>query len=172
VSSITKALSYSRPWDYLVVNEPFKSVENRTWPTFFRGRTYVHRAKSFDEQGYSWIKQNAAALGLPSGHPFWEYAEAERVNTQPVNGFIGEVDILGCMKKGEIEDLKSGKLGLGDKEAELKWLRDRWPQYFSPWFFGPYGFVLSGPVAYDKVVPYPGARGLFNVELKEGVHGD
>ncbi len=162
---ITKALSYSRPWDWLIVHEPFKPVENRTWPTSFRGRTFVHRAKSWDEQGCSWLRVNADKLGLPTGHPFWEYVEAERKNTAPQSLITGAVDIIGCMKKGEVEDIQSGKTSLGDKEAELKWLWEHWPQYFSPWFFGPYGFVLANPVAYDSPIPYPGRQLLFNVTL-------
>ena len=33
----------------------------------------------------------------------------------------------------------------------------------SRWFFGPYGFVLSDPRAFNRVVPCKGALGLFNV---------
>jgi hypothetical protein len=33
----------------------------------------------------------------------------------------------------------------------------------SPWFFGPYGFVLANPVAFETPIPFKGALGLFNV---------
>jgi hypothetical protein len=35
--------------------------------------------------------------------------------------------------------------------------------YKSPWFVGPYGFVLANPTAYDKPIPYRGRLGFFEV---------
>jgi len=44
-------------------------------------------------------------------------------------------------------------------------------QSTSPWFIGPYGFVLANPRAYDVPIPYRGQLGFFNVELPpEGGH--
>ena len=34
----------------------------------------------------------------------------------------------------------------------------------SPWFCGPYGFILSSPVAYEDPIPYRGQLGFFQVE--------
>ena len=34
----------------------------------------------------------------------------------------------------------------------------------SPWFCGPYGFVLSGPVTYPEPIPYRGRLGFFQVD--------
>ena len=34
----------------------------------------------------------------------------------------------------------------------------------SPWFCGPYGFLLSSPLAYKDPIPYRGQLGLFQVE--------
>lgn len=33
----------------------------------------------------------------------------------------------------------------------------------SPWFFGPYGFVLTDPVEFEEPIPYPGSQGFFEV---------
>lgn len=35
----------------------------------------------------------------------------------------------------------------------------------SPWFEGPFGFVLEDPEAYDKPIPYKGRLGFFDVQL-------
>lgn len=40
----------------------------------------------------------------------------------------------------------------------------------SPWFFGPFGYVLANPVLYDKSIPYKGKLGFF--ELSTGVLRD
>ena len=34
----------------------------------------------------------------------------------------------------------------------------------NPWFCGPYGFLLSSPVAYKDPIPYRGQLGFFQVE--------
>jgi hypothetical protein len=126
-----KALSLSRPWDHLVLHEPFKGIENRTWPTKFRGRIYVHRAKSWDEQGFRWLWERRSLLGIDGNT--WSWMEQMRFDF-PGGEIVGEIDIIDCVTK-------SG----------------------SPWFFGPYGFVLANPKAYEKPIPYRGMMGLFEV---------
>jgi len=54
----------------------------------------------------------------------------------PRGAIVGEVDITGCVTESE-----------------------------SPWFFGPYGFLLANPVGYEKPIPYKGRLGFFEVEL-------
>jgi len=34
----------------------------------------------------------------------------------------------------------------------------------SPWFCGPYGFLLEDPIAYENPVPYRGQLGFFEVD--------
>ena len=36
----------------------------------------------------------------------------------------------------------------------------------SPWFCGPYGFLLEDPVAYEQPAPYRGQLGFFAVDEK------
>ena len=38
--------------------------------------------------------------------------------------------------------------------------------FASPWFDGPYGFVLADPVAYVKPIPWRGHLGFFRVDLE------
>ena len=52
-----------------------------------------------------------------------------------LGGIVGSVEIIDCVTK-----------------------------YNSPWFFGPYGFVLRNPVK-EKFRPYKGQLGFFEVEL-------
>ena len=40
----------------------------------------------------------------------------------------------------------------------------------SPWFCGPYGFLLSSPVAYKDPIPYRGQLGLFQVDEADVRH--
>lgn len=45
-----KALSFRHPWAWLIV-AGYKDIENRSWPTNFRGRVYIHASRKFDEVG-------------------------------------------------------------------------------------------------------------------------
>ena len=38
----------------------------------------------------------------------------------------------------------------------------------SPWFEGPYGYVLAHPVAYREPIPYRGQLGFFEVDDEVG----
>jgi hypothetical protein len=49
---------------------------------------------------------------------------------------VGEVSIVGCVTESD-----------------------------SPWFHGPYGFLLADPIAYKKPIPFKGRLGFFNVVL-------
>ncbi|MEI3544750.1 MAG: ASCH domain-containing protein [Alphaproteobacteria bacterium] len=41
-------LSIRQPWAWLIVNG-YKDIENRTWPTHFRGKVLIHAGKKWDE---------------------------------------------------------------------------------------------------------------------------
>ena len=56
------------------------------------------------------------------------------IESLPKGAIIGEVDIVDCVTESE-----------------------------SPWFVGPYGFVLKNPELYIEPIPYRGRLGLFNV---------
>lgn len=126
-----KALSIRQPWAWLIVHG-YKDVENRTWATAFRGCIYVHAGLHQDYGAYE-------------GDPVYRWLcqwIRERITPDAkwdweqsrltLGAIIGEVDIVDCVTE-------SG----------------------SPWFDGPYGFVLANPVAYDKPIPCKGKLGLF-----------
>lgn len=50
---------------------------------------------------------------------------------------VGEVDIVDCVTQSK-----------------------------SPWFEGPYGFVLANPMAYETPIPHKGKLGFFEVSLR------
>lgn len=63
-------------------------------------------------------------------------AEEELPAFYALRAIIGEVDIVDCVTESK-----------------------------SPWFIGPYGFVLKNPVLYETPIPYRGKLGFFEVEL-------
>lgn len=115
-----KALSIHQPWALFIATGQ-KDVENRTWPTPFRGRFLIHAGKTFDYAGYKWI---ASKMGLAMPEP----GEFKR------GGIIGAAEITACVTHCD-----------------------------SPWFFGPYGFVLKNAQLLP-FVPLAGRLGFFAVE--------
>ena len=93
-----KAISIKQPWASLIV-EGVKDIENRTWPTKFRGRVLIHAsAKSVN-------------LGIYYDAPFTRTQWAamnidERINSKckgnslkflPKSVIIGSVEIVDCV---------------------------------------------------------------------------
>ena len=112
-----KALSIKQPWAWLIC-KGYKDIENRDWPTKFRGRIYVHAGRRFDN----------ASLRL--------LFESYLKQLNAFGAIIGEVDIVDCVTESK-----------------------------SPWFVGPYGFVLAHPVLYKKPIPCKGKLGFFEPEI-------
>lgn len=120
-----KALSIRQPWAWLIINAG-KDIENRSWPTRFRGRVLVHAAQGMTRQEYVDVErflatQYGGRIQLPPAD------DLER------GGIIGSVEIVDCTSESS-----------------------------SPWFFGPYGFVLRNPEQLP-FAPLRGRLGFFEV---------
>lgn len=115
-----KALSIRQPWANAIIYLG-KDVENRSWPTRFRGPVLVHAAKNWGASE----RAQLGALRRIAGDFDWP-------ETPLLGGIIGVVDVIDCVQ-----------------------------QMDSPWFSGPYGFVLRNPRPL-KFWPMPGALNFFN----------
>lgn len=116
----------------------FKDVENRNWPTNFRGRIYVHAPFKADD-----FIETMRRLGHRGLAPYACMILAS-LHYSPRGCIIGEVDIVDC------------KYRYGDMNANL----------FSVWHeIGMYGFALANPVAYMTPIKYRGKQGFFEVAL-------
>jgi hypothetical protein len=106
------------------VTPDIKDVENRSWPTAYRGRLYIHAGKTWYNEDYT--KDFRGHL-----YPVQQMA-------QEMGHIIGHVDLVDCVTESR-----------------------------SPWFFGPYGFVLEDPQEIEWI-PARGSLGIWNYELREG----
>lgn len=139
----------------------WKDIENRGWPTKYRGRILLHASKHSDTTGYDFIRDRLTSEQ-------WEkFSLVDWLNY--AGHIIGEVDIVGCVTKqdahevsGRPEELRfnaekyAGRIGFGNL-------------VFTPWFVGTYGFILANPVLYEKPIPWRGQPGLFNIPCSEAV---
>lgn len=109
-----------------------KDVENRDWYTKFRGRFYVHAAKTCTVLDYNaaiwWGNEARASLDLPA-MDIPPLKELER------GGIIGSAELV--------------DVSVNDCLSEL-----------SPWFMGKFGFVLRDPEAME-FIPLRGQLGFF-----------
>lgn len=74
-----KALSIQQPWSWLIVNG-HKDIENRDWPTRFRGPVLIHAGKRHDG---------------PKDE--WDWPGIERPARLDYGGIVGEAEIIDCV---------------------------------------------------------------------------
>lgn len=58
-----KALSIRQPWAWLIVNG-HKDIENRSWPTRFRGKFLVHASNGMTRSEYEEASRTAEDNGV------------------------------------------------------------------------------------------------------------
>jgi hypothetical protein len=110
-----KALSIRQPYSWLIVSG-HKDIENRTWPTRFRGHFLIHAGKRF-----------------AGDRNKWEWPAIDRPASFEMGGIVGEAELVDCVTESA-----------------------------SPWFSGPYGFIIRSarPLPFR---PCRGALGFFEV---------
>ena len=84
-----KSLSIKQPWAWAIVYGG-KDIENRTWPTKFRGRFLIHSSKEFDRDGFMFMFSNLNRLGLTSLPLYFKQG-----------GVIGSVDLIDCVQNSD-----------------------------------------------------------------------
>jgi hypothetical protein len=127
-----KALSVRAPWWWFILHGG-KDIENRDWPTRFRGTIYLHVGKWWKNDEV--MDDIMAALSC-CGTLRTELARKLCIDRlkDTLGSIVGTVDIVDCVTRSH-----------------------------SPWFFGEYGFALENPVAFARPIPFRGALGFFDV---------
>jgi hypothetical protein len=77
-----KALSVRNPWGWAILHAG-KSIENRSWPTKYRGPLLIHAGLRDDVRG--WETLDEFGLTLPVD--------------PPTGGIIGTVDLIDCVQE-------------------------------------------------------------------------
>ena len=111
-SPVKVAISIRQPWAWLIV-EGLKDIENRTWPTRFKGRVLIHAGKTMTRDEYESCVIFVSGIGhlltkADFFFPTFEMLQAE------LGGIVGECEITGCVTESQ-----------------------------SPWFVGDYGFTMK-----------------------------
>lgn len=80
----TVALTIKQPWAWLIV-AGHKDIENRNWPTKFRGRFIIHASRHWS----------------PSGARFARKLGIELPDDLPRGGIIGSAELVDCVTEHE-----------------------------------------------------------------------
>lgn len=84
-----KALSLKQPWAYVIVHG-HKDIENRKWPTDYRGPLVIHASKGWSQDGYDYLC-GPRDLWIP------------RREDYVFGALIGIVDLVDCVDRHESE---------------------------------------------------------------------
>ena len=88
-----RALSLQQPWAWLIVHG-FKDIENRKWPTKFRGEFLVHASKKFDKLGYLYVRDEiwSGLVHVPVLPSVDEFLRG---------GIVGKATIIDCVEQSD-----------------------------------------------------------------------
>lgn len=142
-----KALSIRQPWPWAIFNVG-KDIENRDWPTRFRGTVAVHAAKGMTRDEYreamayirhrfiAKVLRNPMTVELGGGRLSMASGELTTPGFDEIvrGAIVGLVEIVDCVTTSN-----------------------------SPWFQGDYGFVLANPRPLETPIPCSGALNFWDV---------
>ena len=139
-----KALSLTAPWPWIILNLG-KRVENRDWPTTFRGRFFIHCSKGMTKA--DWY----------AAHDFVEAFDPEGAARIPKPGdpalLRGHI-----VARAELVGLVSPGWKMNRREIP----RPDWEEKQKRWYMDAYGFMLAH-VRPTVPVLVKGALGFWNV---------
>lgn len=92
------ALSIRQPWAWAIINAG-KDVENRDWPTRFRGPVCIHAAKGMTKAEFDGFIRTIHHVSLT--HPFSTGASVPHSASLPRGGIVGVAVIADCVETSE-----------------------------------------------------------------------
>lgn len=130
---LNKAISIKQPWAYLIC-AGIKDVENRTWPTKYRGRLYIHASaksvgKYFEEGVFTADQLNYLI----------QSKKINLIEKVQLSAIIGHADIVDCVVNHSSIWAEKSEIGLLDEPTN---------EYGKP----IYNWVLANPVLFDKPI--------------------
>jgi len=132
-----KCLSIRQPWAWLIMHGG-KDIENRTWETLYRGPVAIHAGKAWHDH-----------YDPDDPDDFSDMIYNMIADTQPMPS-------IPCHRNLE----RGGIVGVAEI-ADVVSLHNAC-RIESPWFEGPFGFVIKNPRPIE-FVPYRGQLGLFDI---------
>ncbi|WP_341743128.1 ASCH domain-containing protein [Azonexus hydrophilus] len=93
---MSPAISIRQPWAWLILNAG-KDIENRDWPTHFRGRVLIHASKTCTKAEYEdamdFMTDRQILQGIGMNIP--------SIKGMDRGGIVGSVEIVDCVTKSD-----------------------------------------------------------------------
>lgn len=93
-----KAISIRQPWAWCIISAG-KDIENRDWPTRYRGPVLIHASKGMTKDEYESCLGLCHAISrthpFPSGLALPDFEDLER------GGIVGQAEIVGCIEDSD-----------------------------------------------------------------------
>ena len=167
-----KALSGYAEWFWLMA-KGWKDIENRPKPLpramamELPVRIYLHASKSDHVQHKASDDLDVIVANLTPG----QLGEFCAVDWDRLRGhIIGEVTIVKQMRK--VRYTESDHIDIGSQQKELQIYKRIHEPASSPWFFGPFGYVVKYGILYNKPIPCRGMLGFFEPDIAQNACSD
>jgi hypothetical protein len=132
-----KALSIRQPGAFCITHGPCR-IEDRPWPTRFRGWFLIHTGKTYRTGMEHYIHAHSPSINI---------VEMQR---SPRGGIVGIARLVDCIEIPLTID-RWERVGARIRPEQRVWTGTR---------CGPYAFLLEDVHPLPYLVPYPG-RGFF-----------
>lgn len=136
-----KAITICQPYAELIARRA-KRVENREWPTNYRGDLLIHAGKS------------RAWLGGDTDEDLFEDYDRHI----EFGAIVAKANLVACL---HIE-----RIARGDYDSQFPWLREH--EHTN----GTWCWVLADVERLPKAIPWRGAQGLWDYSFPDAVSGD
>lgn len=90
-----KALSIMQPWAWLIVNR-YKAIENRDWPTRFRGPVVIHAGKKIDASA----ARDVGRRVHPVTGDLADF-DLDNLHGKECGGIVGVAEIVDCVIRSD-----------------------------------------------------------------------
>ena len=144
-----KTITVKQPWAWLII-EGVKDIENRTWPTKFRGRVLIHAAAK------PWTWQSLLKYLTPAMKSVFDKGGASRtwLDCLTKGKIIGSVEIVDCVINHPSVWAEKSQLS---ENADDGWL------YFD---HPTYNWVLANPIKFPEPIPAKGKLSFWEFDEK------
>ena len=139
-----KALAICQPYAHLIMRGD-KLVENRTWPTSYRGPLLIHAGKS-----HKFLRLDPQGL--------YDLDYRIPVEHMSFGEILGVVDLVECIEVKKLP-MRIGKR-IPYPNLTIDEMRNLLTHKHTE---GPFAFVLKNPRWFRKRISYRGQQGMFNV---------
>jgi hypothetical protein len=169
-ATITRCLSVRRPWAPLIVNG-YKPLENRSWPTDFRGRIAIHASGKFDGQAYErHLDSQPAFCTRKQARLFREYMRGENGPPSDVlaDSPVTTGCIIGTVELVDVIDVLADDFQL----ADLAFPTEGFNTPCSCWWANAqFAWIFANPVAFTHPITCKGKLNLWHLgELTAAVN--